>query len=56
MIGMVYDPVTTAFAAEEPVTEPIKPLETTAIFAGPPRVPPAIAVEIFSIALPPPVA
>ncbi len=34
--GMVKEPVATVFATALPETDPMKPLEITAIFAGPP--------------------
>ena len=41
--GMVMDPVETVLATAEPETDPMNPDETTAIFAGPPILRPAIA-------------
>ena len=37
MSGIVMEPVTMTLATALPLTDPIMPLETTAIIAGPPR-------------------
>ena len=44
IMGMVKDPVITAFAVLLPEIDPISPLDRTATFAGPPRNWPATAV------------
>jgi hypothetical protein len=40
----VKEPVVTVLATELPLIEPNRPLETTATLAGPPAVPPVIAI------------
>ena len=44
IIGMVKLPVPATLATELPDTVPIKPLDNTATFAGPPRAQPAKAL------------
>lgn len=54
--GIVIEPVETTFATEEPLTVPCRALATTAAFAGPPTLPPQVAVARPVIQSPTPLA
>ncbi len=52
---MVNDPVATTFATALPAIDPINPLATTAVFAGPPENRPVIEYDMLMKKLPAPV-